>query len=211
VRPTYSTLSVLALWLGLVLAACARTPATPTPQATPPPPTSPVSPCRLTPIVAPTLAPDPGYSQLDPTTGLHVTGHAPLLDLDTYRLRVTGNVSQPLALSYDELRCLPRVQASPVLTCPGYFVDHATWAGTPIAEVLALAGVPAEAAAVGVMAADGYATWLTLAQALDRSNFLAYEWEGQPLPRLHGFPLRVVMPGAEGNQWTKWVIEIEVK
>jgi sulfane dehydrogenase subunit SoxC len=40
--------------------------------------------------------------------------------------------------------------------------------------------------------------------------FLAYEWEGKALPALHGFPVRAVFPGLEGNQWVKWLTKIEV-
>jgi DMSO/TMAO reductase YedYZ molybdopterin-dependent catalytic subunit len=184
---------------------------------TPPAPTSTTvvtgtaSLCDLAPIVVPTPAEYPGYARLDPSTGLHVTGNMKLIDLDTYRLRVSGKVEQPLELTYDEIRCLPKIEASPVLTCPGYFVDRTTWAGTPIAEVLALAKPQEGANIVYFISADGYRTFLSMTNALDRSNFLAYEWEGQPLPRLHGFPLRVVIPGAEGNQWTKWVVKIVVQ
>ena len=179
------------------------------------PPTTTVTtagnPCGVRPIVVPTPAPDPGYTGLDPSTGLHVTGKIQLLDLSTYRLRVTGSVQRPLELTYDELRCLPKVQAAPALVCPGFFVDQAAWAGVPIADVLGLAGVQDGAQSVRFVSADGYTTSLALEEALDRTNFLAYEWEGQPLPRLHGFPLRVVIPGAEGNQWTKWVVEMVVR
>ena len=169
------------------------------------------NPCGLPPIVVPTPAHDPGYTRLDPSTDLHVTGKMQLLDLVSYRLRVTGRVERPLELTYDEIRCLPKVQASPELVCPGFFVDNATWAGVPIADVLDLAGLQEGVELVRFVSADGYSTSLTLEQALDRANFLAYEWEGQPLPRLHGFPLRVVIPGAQGNQWTKWVVEIVVQ
>lgn len=170
-----------------------------------------VNPCALPPIVAPTPGHYPGYAGLDSPTGLHVTGRMQLLDLDTYRLRVTGMVERQLELTYDQIRCLPRVEASPELVCPGLFVDHATWAGAPIADVLDLAGVQDGARSVEFVSADGYTTRLELEQALDRANFLAYEWEGQPLPRLHGFPLRVVIPGAQGSQWTKWIVEIVVR
>lgn len=169
------------------------------------------SPCDLSPVVAPTPAPDPGYTQLDGSTGLHVTGSMQLLELDTYRLRVTGKVEPLLELTYDEIRCLPKVEDTPTLTCPGFFVDEATWAGTPIAEVLALTTVQDGATTIKVISADGYTTLLPLEKAQDRANFLAYEWEGEPLPRLHGFPLRVVIPDAQGNQWTKWVVEMEVQ
>jgi DMSO/TMAO reductase YedYZ molybdopterin-dependent catalytic subunit len=205
----------------LVLAGCA-TPASPSPAGTAETsavplltPTSravaPANPCDIGPIVVPTPADDPGYARLDPSTGLHVTGTMQLLDLATYRLRVTGKVDRPLELSYDEIRCLPKVQASPTLVCPGFFVDEATWAGAAMADVLALAGVQEGAQEVEFVSADGYSTTLSLDKALDRANFLAYEWEGEPLPRLHGFPLRVVIPDAQGNQWTKWLVEVRVR
>jgi DMSO/TMAO reductase YedYZ molybdopterin-dependent catalytic subunit len=205
----------------LVLAGCA-TPAAPSPAGTATAsavpllsPTSravaPGNPCGIGPIVVPTPADDPGYARLDPSTGLHVTGKMQLLDLATYRLRVTGKVDRPLELSYDEIRCLPKVQASPTLVCPGFFVDEATWAGAAMADVLALAGVQEGAQEVEFVSADGYSTTLSLDKALDRANFLAYEWEGEPLPRLHGFPLRVVIPDAQGNQWTKWLVEVRVR
>jgi DMSO/TMAO reductase YedYZ molybdopterin-dependent catalytic subunit len=181
----------------------------PTPTLTPPA-DGPADACDVLPIVVPTPAEYPGYTRLDPSTGLHVTGKMQLLDPATYRLRVTGKVERPLELTYDEIRCLPKVQASPVLECPGFFVDEATWAGAPIAEVLALAGVQDGAGSVEFIGADDYASSLSLEEALDRANFLAYEWEGQPLPRLHGFPLRLVVPGAQGNKWTKWLVEMEV-
>jgi sulfite oxidase len=43
------------------------------------------------------------------------------------------------------------------------------------------------------------------------ANFLAYEMNGQPLPVLHGFPLRAVFPGVVGNKWVKWLLEIRVE
>lgn len=190
----------------VVQAAAATAYSTVAPAVTP----SQDNPCGLPPIVVPTPAPDPGYTSLDPSTDLHVTGKVQLVDLATYRLRVSGKVDRPLELTYDQIRCLPRVQAAPDLVCPGFFVDHATWAGTPIAEILALAGVQNGASLVEFVSADGYKTSMAVETAMDRTNFLAYEWKGQPLPRLHGFPLRVVMPGRQGSQWTKWVVEIHV-
>lgn len=195
-------------------------PVTSTPAATVTPTPTPTSPavtvlaedgsCDPPPLVVPTPADDPGYTRLDPSTGLHMTGKAQLIDLQAYRLRVTGLVERPLELTYDEIRCLPKVEAAPELVCPGFFVDEARWAGAPIADVLALAGVQAGAERVEFISGDGYRTSLSIAETGDRSNFLAYEWEGEPLPRLHGFPLRVVIPKAQGNQWTKWVTEIRV-
>jgi DMSO/TMAO reductase YedYZ molybdopterin-dependent catalytic subunit len=218
---SWAALLLMSLLAVMSVAGCA-TPATGSPaggvEMSPVPvltPTSrtiaPGNPCGIGPIVVPTPAHDPGYTQLDPSTGLHVTGKMQLLDLATYRLRVTGKVDRPLELSYDEIRCLPKVQASPNLVCPGFFEDEATWAGAAIADVLALAAVQDGAREVQFVGADGYSATLPLDRALDRANFLAYEWEGEPLPHLHGFPLRVVIPAEQGNQWTKWLVEMRVR
>ena len=59
--------------------------------------------------------------------------------------------------------------------------------------------------------ADEYLVTLTLSEALKPKNYLAYEWEGKPLPILHGFPLRAVFPDLPGGQWVKWLLELVVK
>jgi len=201
------------------------TAATPIPGATPTlePPlpaatlraTAPVynpTPCSLARIIAPTEpATIPGYTELDKTTNLHMTGTVQNIDLATYRLSVTGLVDQPLNLSLDELRCMPKVTAKITSTCPGFFEDTATWSGVPLTYVLGLAGVQKEATVVSLNSPDGHESYNALEDALKEDNFLAYEWEGQPLPILHGFPLRAILPGVAGNQSTKWLTEIKVQ
>jgi DMSO/TMAO reductase YedYZ molybdopterin-dependent catalytic subunit len=167
--------------------------------------------CSLSPVIAPTAAPNPGQTERDPSTGLHVTGRVQMLDLATYRLRVTGLVDRPLALTYDEIRCLPRIEDNPLLTCPRTFQDRTTWAGASLTELLELAGVQAGAEKVQFVSADGFKATLSLERALQPGNFLAYEWEGEPLPRLHGFPLRAVLPAEIGFYWVKWLVEIHVQ
>ena len=167
--------------------------------------------CQLTPIVAPTMAPNPGYTELDRSTGLHVTGSPKTIDLATYRLKVTGLVDQPLSLSYDDLRCMPKVTANLILSCPGVFEDEATWSGVPLSYVLGLAGMQSEATWIAMVAADNYTTHMELKDALKDGNFLAYEWDGQPLPVLHGFPVRAVFSSMPGGRWVKWLLEIRVE
>lgn len=170
------------------------------------------SPCALPTIVAPTPpALIPGYTELDPATGLHVTGKMPEIDFAAWRLRISGQVERPLELTYDEIRCLPRMKESLPLVCPGFFEDFSTWAGAPIRDVLALAGIKPGARSVEFVSADGYSVNMPLERALEPANFLAYEWQDQPLPRLHGFPLRVVIPDGGGSQWVKWLVEVRVR
>jgi DMSO/TMAO reductase YedYZ molybdopterin-dependent catalytic subunit len=168
--------------------------------------------CGLLPVIVPTMpAVIPGYTELDPDTGLHMTGLVQQLDLASYRLEVSGKVDHHLSLSYDELRCMPKIQSKSILDCPGYFEDIATWDGVPLKYILDLAGVQADAKEVQFVGADKYSSYLSLSEARLDKNYLAYEWEGQPLPILHGFPLRGVFPGLYGNKWVKWLIKIVVE
>jgi DMSO/TMAO reductase YedYZ molybdopterin-dependent catalytic subunit len=168
--------------------------------------------CGLEPVEAPNL-PDtiPAYGEIDPATGLHMTGEALEVDLDSYRLKVSGLVDNPLSLTYDQLRCLPKVSDDPLLDCPGFFQDKATWAGASLSAVLTLAQPQADASKISMVSADGYRTEMDLEQAWEDWNFLAYELEGEPLPALHGFPVRAVFPGLYGSYWAKWLVEIEIK
>jgi DMSO/TMAO reductase YedYZ molybdopterin-dependent catalytic subunit len=163
-------------------------------------------------IVVPTLPAEiPGYTEVDPATGLHMTGTPKVVDLPSYRLKVEGKVARPLSLSYDDLHRLPKVTATPTLICPGFFTDITTWSGVSLATILEMAGVQPDAERITMKAADGYTASLDLDEALKPENLLAYEWMDQPLPVLHGFPLRAVIPGQEGNRWVKWLLEIVVE
>ena len=200
----------------LLLAACAPQVATPVKNPTVIPPT--LEPVRVVPDCGlksvkspPYPSVIPGSTQLDETTGLHMTGLVQNIDLSSYRLRVTGLVETELNLQYDELRCLPKVTADPLLVCRGFFEDKANWSGVPIAEILKLAKPLPEAATLTMISADGFKKELDLATAMNTENFLAYELEGETLPILHGFPLRAVIPEKEGNFWVKWIVEINVK
>ena len=106
---------------------------------------------------------------------------------------------------------LPRLEAKPALICKGYFEDYANWAGASLASVLDLAGIKPGAVEVELISADGYASTLDVAEARDPGAFLAYELTGNPLPVLHGFPVRAVFPSLPGNKWTKWLVEIKVR
>lgn len=103
------------------MAACTAQPVpTATPAALQPPA------CRLTAVVAPTLPTrTPGYTDLDPTTGLYVAGGAPQVDLTGCHLTVSGRVQRPCQRLYDELCCMQKVSASPPLVCPGFFTNVA--------------------------------------------------------------------------------------
>lgn len=170
------------------------------------------APCVLTPVVAPTPPAEvPGYTELDESSGLHVTGTYQVVDLPSYRLKVTGKVDRTLELTFDDLRCLPKRAVSCTLVCPGFFEDTGTWGGASLEQVLEEAGIQQGATTLKLVSADGYVTTVPIEAALEDDTLLAYEWEGELVPVLHGFPVRAVFPALDGNKWAKWLVEIEVR
>jgi DMSO/TMAO reductase YedYZ molybdopterin-dependent catalytic subunit len=190
--------ALVAVTVVMLVAGCSTAPTVP--SCTPPP------------VVAPTASSlILGENDLDPETNLHYTGQAQEIDLAEYRLEVVGLVDRPLVLTYDELRCLPRVEVSCLLVCPGFFEDEATWAGARLRDVLDLAGVQAEASELRLFSQDRYNATVPLVAGWQENSLLAYEWEGEPLPILHGFPVRAVFLDRDGNTWVKWLIKIQVR
>lgn len=168
--------------------------------------------CPTDTLVKPTMpAVIPGYTQLDETTGLHMTGTVQDLDLAAYRLKITGMVAHEQSLTLEELRCMPKMTVKTTLICPGNFEDVATWAGVPLIYLLDLAQIKDGAKDVLLISADGYEGYLPIAVATQDDNFLAYQWNDQPVPVLHGFPVRAVIPTMPGSKWTKWLVEIRVE
>lgn len=218
----------------LLAAACTQLPKSAAPAASPAPSPSPTPPATptlaaatatpatgaaagasacataLPTVVPPTVIPYPGYVEVEPSTGLHVTAPPQTLDVETYRLVVKGKVAHELSLTYDDIRCLPKIGSKVDIVCPGYFIDTSNLAGAPLAAVLAQAGPLQGTKQVDFTGADGRRTQLTLAQAQAADNFLAYEWEGELLPRSHGFPIRLALPTNPGGAWIKWLQEIEI-
>jgi DMSO/TMAO reductase YedYZ molybdopterin-dependent catalytic subunit len=166
--------------------------------------------CNPAPVVAPTLpAVIPVYLEQDPATGLHITGDYQVIDASSWRLKVTGKVDHPLSLSYDDLRCLPKKTETITIVCQGFFEDTANFSGVALTDILDLAGVQAQADTLVLKGADQYSTDVPLESARLPDNLIAYEWEGQPLPILHGFPARALFPQMPGSASVKWLLEIE--
>jgi DMSO/TMAO reductase YedYZ molybdopterin-dependent catalytic subunit len=144
--------------------------------------------------------------------GLHVTGTPVDIDLQTYRLEVTGAVDTPLSLSLAEIQAMEAQREFVTLVCPGFFVDEGHWTGIRIADLLDLAGVKEEATQINFVAADGnYSATLRLPEVQGEGMLIAWAFEDKPLPKVHGFPLRVVAKDQQGNRWVKWLGEIVVK
>jgi DMSO/TMAO reductase YedYZ molybdopterin-dependent catalytic subunit len=161
----------------------------------------------------------------------------PAVSLGPWRLEVRGLVERPLALSLADLGRMELVEAPAVLQCAGngraFFsppapglpwerggVGNASWGGVRLADLLRKAGLkvnPAEGH-VHLLGADAppsiktpvYLRSIPLERALDPSTLIATRMDSDPLPLLHGGPLRLIVPGWAGNHWIKWLRTITV-
>lgn len=139
----------------------------------------------------------------------------PRVNPDTWRLEVTGLVERPYRLTLAELRALPAVSEIVTLECisnqvGGDLIGTARWTGVRLRDLLERAGVKPGAVDVVFRCADDYTDSIPLAKALDPATLIAYEMNGEPLPVLHGFPARAIVPGIYGMKHAKFLTRIEV-
>ncbi|HEY6102188.1 MAG TPA: molybdopterin-dependent oxidoreductase [bacterium] len=143
-------------------------------------------------------------------------GFDPDVDGDKWLLQVGGLVDQPVRLTYPQLRAMPAVEQPQTLECisnevGGDLISNAKWKGVRLRDILARAGGPgAKAVKVAFHCADGYTESLPLGDAMNPTTLLAYEMNGEPLPKVHGFPARLLVPGLFGMKNPKWITRIEV-
>lgn len=163
------------------------------------------------PGIGPFVTPNPVFYRVD--TALT----PPTVDPETWTLRVHGLVEQEVTLSFAELLAADLVEAWVTLACVsnavgGNLVGNAKWLGLPVREVLARARPLPDADMVLSTSADGF-TASTPLEVLtdDRDALLAVGMNDEPLPLVHGFPVRLVVPGLYGYvSATKWVVDLEV-
>ncbi len=185
-------------------------------------------------LESPTAAFD---SWLTPIDQFFVRSHfgAPAVDLHPWELEIDGLVERPRGLSLAELNRYSQVTLPALLQCSGNgrtlfrpripgigwergAVGHAEWTGVRLADILNRAGIKPGAAHVQMIGADtppspktpAFFRSIPLDQALAPDTLIALRMNGEPLPVLHGGPLRLVVPGWAGDNWLKWLRRIIV-
>ncbi len=134
-----------------------------------------------------------------------------VIDPARWRLEVTGQVGRPLSFTYEQVLALPSIERDVLLICPGVFANHGRWKGCSLRNLLQQAIVDRAASRVVFEEVGGKSAGYPMADVLSGKVFLAYHVNGTPLPRKHGFPLRVVAEDYYGAEWVKYVSTVRVE
>ena len=177
---------------------------------------------------------------ITPTERFYVRCHHPMPHIDekSWRLKIEGDVENPLELSYAELTRMETRTITVTMECAGNgraflepqrggaqweggAVGNAEWTGVPLSAVLAMAGVRSSTVEVILQGADegaikeppGPSGKNHYARSLPLSKsmddvLLALRMNGEKLTPAHGFPLRAVVPGWYGMAAVKWLTQI---
>jgi DMSO/TMAO reductase YedYZ molybdopterin-dependent catalytic subunit len=135
----------------------------------------------------------------------------PEIDLNTFRLEVTGLVDSSFSLSWEAINRLPSTFSDTILMyCVEGWEVWGNWKGIPVKELLDKASRQENGKYVLFHCAEGYTTTLPVAYLEKYNSLLAYEVNGNPLKPSDGFPLRLTAFGKYGYKWAKWVEKLEV-
>ena len=173
---------------------------------------------------------------LTPNDAFFVRQHLPRPEVREadFRLSVGGRTEREIQLSVADLRKLRQDTVPAVLECTGNgrgfyrprvpgvqwgrgAVGNAEWSGPRLVDVLKLVGADLQAAYVtangadlGVAKTPDFIRSLPMRKAIHPATLLALNMNGEPLPALHGFPLRLIVPGWDGTSWVKWVNSLTI-
>lgn len=165
----------------------------------------------------------------------HLAGIRLSIDPQAYRIKIEGKVDNPLDLSLDDLQKFEAIEYVAVNQCSGnsrgFFeprvaggqlangaMGNARWRGVPLKAILDKAGVQAGAVQVAFGGLDGpvlpetpdFQKALDIDHARDGEVMIAFSMNGEKLPWLNGFPVRLIVPGYYGTYWVKHLNSITV-
>lgn len=89
-------------------------------------------------------------------------------------------------------------------------MSNAIWRGVPLSTLIDSAAPRGGVVEVLCKSVDGYSDSFSIAKALEPTTLLATHMNGEPLPRRHGFPVRLLVPGLYGEKSVKWITEVEL-
>jgi DMSO/TMAO reductase YedYZ molybdopterin-dependent catalytic subunit len=142
----------------------------------------------------------------------------PNVNVATWSLRIHGLVDRETQLTFAELVELPMIEQYVTIACVsnvvgGRLVGNAKWTGVRLRDVLDIAGVQSGATQLVGRSVDGWTAGMPTSWVMDpaREPMIAVKMNDEVLPRIHGFPARLIVPGLFGYvSATKWLSELEL-
>jgi hypothetical protein len=142
----------------------------------------------------------------------------PSVDTATWQLRIHGLVERETTLTWDQLISQPMFEQYCTIACVsnevgGHLVGNAKWTGVRLRDILGIAGPASAATQLVGRSVDGWTAGMPMAWVMDpsREPMIAVAMNGEPLPRQHGYPARLIIPGLFGYvSATKWLSELEL-
>jgi DMSO/TMAO reductase YedYZ molybdopterin-dependent catalytic subunit len=142
----------------------------------------------------------------------------PSVNTDDWTLRIHGLVDRETTLTWAQLLALPMIEQYVTISCVsntvgGGLVGNAKWTGVRLRDVLDIAGVQANATQLVGRSVDKWTAGMPTAWVMDpsREPMIALKMNDEPLPPIHGYPARLIIPGLYGYvSATKWLKELEL-
>jgi DMSO/TMAO reductase YedYZ molybdopterin-dependent catalytic subunit len=157
----------------------------------------------------------PEYTPLDRHYRIDINTIPPAVEENQWALKVTGLVEKPLTLTLDRLRRYEPMHQFITLACisnpvGGDLVGTTRWTGVSLQRLLPDLGLQPTATHLKIRSVDGFYEIVPLdIVRSDERVMLVYAWDGVPLLREHGFPLRIYIPDVYGMKQPKWIESIE--
>jgi DMSO/TMAO reductase YedYZ molybdopterin-dependent catalytic subunit len=160
----------------------------------------------------------PGVLPVTPTESFYsVTKNVvdPEVNRDFWRLEIAGHVDDPHSYSFEDLQGFEQVDQETTLMCISNQIgaglySNANWRGVRMRDLIDASGLRDGAFEVLISGADAYTDTFAIDKAMAEETLVVYQINGEPLPRKHGYPVRVIVPGLYGEKNVKWVTRIEV-
>jgi len=136
-------------------------------------------------------------------------GIQPQIAADTWEMTIGGLVENPLKWSFEEFKAQPQVEMISDIHCVtawSRYDNH--WEGVSTAHILSVVQPKPETTHVLFESYDGYTTNVRLDVFSEANALLAHSWEGKPLTKEHGAPVRVIIPSWYFWKSPKWLKRI---
>jgi len=145
-----------------------------------------------------------------PFNGYYPEDLAPEVDGSTWKLEVSGLVTDKSPWTLDRLRALPQESQITRLICVEGWSVIGQWGGVPFRTFLERVGADTRARYVGFKCADRYYSSMDMPTALHPQTTMALDFHGEPLPTSYGFPLRMRVPTKLGFKNPKYITSLFV-